>query len=79
MSLSAAYATDARSIAGIQIMVPIPGLSISIRWVPTVEIDTCPRSGVLCRYCGEAKHLHCADCGVCPGNECPMWCEPADE
>lgn len=32
-----------------------------------------------CRACQETEPGHCADCGACPGQDCPSWCEPIED
>lgn len=34
---------------------------------------------VQCRHCHQPGCAHCPDCGACPGQECPYWCEPDED
>jgi hypothetical protein len=34
---------------------------------------------VTCSNCGELSGDHCPNCGACPINECPAWCEEPED
>lgn len=36
-----------------------------------------PTQRLTCRNCWQTAKQHCRDCGACPEQDCPSWCERA--